>query len=572
MAPSVQTPPNESRPSARPWPVISSLRGHQAKYLPRDVAAGITLAAIAIPEQMATARLGGFPPVIGFFAFLAGTLAFAIFGGSRTLSAGADSTITPIFAGGLVLLAAAGSPAYAGMAAVIALIAGVILVGGGLFRLGWIADLLSAPVVTGFLAGIAIHVIVSQLPSLLGIPVAGDNLFRRVASIVAGLDQTNSWALALGLSVLVLVLVCERISPRIPGALLGVLATTACVMEFGLEGRGVAVLGAVPNKLPPLALPATSFDQLVHVVPLALIIAVVIMIQTAATSRSFVSDATEPPDINRDFIGVGAGNLLAGLFGAFPVNASPPRTAIAFETGSRSQITGLVAAVLVLCLVAFGTKFLTHVPQAALAGILLFVAFRIFRIRDMIAIYRLTVAEFALIIATMLSIVALPIETGVAIGIILSLLHGMWSATRARAIEFVRVPGTSIWWAPSDTEPGETLADVAVIAFQAPLSFLNADVFRRGLSEVIERRAERPSLVVLEAGNIIAIDYTAAQVFAETIRRCRSTGMTIAVARLESVRAQEAFARFGIIDLLGNDRLFRSVDDAIRSLAGNPSR
>jgi MFS superfamily sulfate permease-like transporter len=175
----------------RAWPIFLSLRDYHVTQLGRDIVAGITLAAIAIPEQMATARLGGFAPEMGFFAFVAGSLAFAVFGANRFLSAGADSTITPIFAGGLVLLAAAGTPEYAGMAAMLALIVGVILIGGGLFRLGWIADLLSVPVVTGFLAGISVHIIISQLPGFLGVPVAGDDLFQRASGISSGLDQTN---------------------------------------------------------------------------------------------------------------------------------------------------------------------------------------------------------------------------------------------------------------------------------------------------------------------------------------------------------------------------------------------
>lgn len=563
-------PKDKTRLPPRLWPVFSSLSGYHANFLQRDIVAGITLAAIAIPEQMATAHLGGFPPEIGFFAFVAGSLAFAIFGVSRFLSSGADSTITPIFSGGLVLLAATGTSEYAGMAAVIALIVGAVLIGGGLCRLGWIADLLSEPVVTGFLAGISLHVIVSQLPSLLGISVTGDHLLRRLAGILAGLDQTNLYALAMGLGVLILTIVSDRISPRIPGALIGIVAATACSLGFGLDQRGVATLGPVPDTLPHVLLPTTTLDQLVHLVPLALIISIIVMVQTAATTRSFVSDPGESPDINRDFIGIGAGNILAGLFGAFPVNASPPRTAIVHETGGRSQIAGLTAAALVLGLVAFGTRLLFHVPQAALAGILIFIAFRIFRVREMIAIYRRAFMEFVLVVVTIIAIILLPIETGVAVGIVLSLMHGMWSAMHARTIEFVRVPGTSIWWAPNAMLTGETLSDVVVIAFQAPLSFLNADDFRRGLLGAVERRPQAPNLVVLEAGNIIALDYTAAKVVTEVIRHCQAAGIAFAIARLESVRAEEAFARFGIIDILGEDHLFHSVEEAVRTLAGDP--
>ena len=523
----------KARPAPRPWPLFASLSGYAARNLNQDLAAGLTLAAIAIPEQMATARLGGFPPEIGFFAFIAGAIAFAAFGANRFLSVGADSTITPIFAGGLVMWAAAGTPDYAGMSAALALAVGIILIGAGVFRLGWIADILSIPVTTGFLAGISMHIIVSQLPSLLGVSPAGGSLLHGIAVIATQLGQANLYSVALGLAVLCLTLASEFIGARIPGALIGLLMATGAVLLFGLESRGVTVLGAVPDALPRLSLPAVTLDELFHVVPLALIVSVVVMLQTAATTRLFVSDPGEAPAINQDVIGVGAGSILAGLFGAFPVNASPPRTAIVSETGGRSQIAGLLAAGLVLGLVAFGASLLAHVPHAALAGVLLFIGLRIFRIPRIIEVYRRTFAEFALIIITMISIVVLPIETGVEVGIVLSLLHGIWTTTRARTIEFEKVPGTSIWWAPSAKLKGETHPTVVVIAFQAPLSFLNAYSFKQGVLDVIGRHPKPLDLVVLEASSIIAIDFTASKTLVEVIQHCQSSGVIFAVARLE---------------------------------------
>jgi len=570
MPPPAQASNKQARRVARSWPIFSSLSGYVAKNLSRDLAAGLTLAAIAIPEQMATARLGGFPPELGFVAFVAGSIGFAAFGANRFLSAGADSTITPIFAGGLVILAAMGTPEYAGLAVALALVVGAILIGGGVFRLGWVANLLSVPVTTGFLAGIAIHIIVSQLPGLLGVSPPEGSLIDRIAAIAKDLDRANLASVTLGLFVLFLTLGSQRISARIPGALIGLLAATAAVLWFDLERRGVAVLGRTTGALPRLLWPAVTLDDLRRVVPLALLVAVVVMVQTAATTCSFVSTPGDPPEVNRDFIGVGAGSILAGLLGAFPVNASPPRTAIVSESGGRSQIAGLVASGLVLGLIAFGAKLLIHVPQAALAGVLLFIGLRMIRIREVIEVYRRTFGEFLLIIITMGAIVALPMATGVAVGIVLSLMHGMWTATRAQAIEFEKVPGTSIWWAPGTKPKGEKLPGVLVIAFQAPLSFLNAYDFRRGTLEAIARRPQPLDLVVLEASSIVALDYTASKILAEVITRCQSSGIAFAVARLESVRAQEAFSRFGIMDLLRQDHLFHSVDEAVTALATKP--
>lgn len=570
MATSPPTSNHKGRPAARPWPVFASLSGYAPRDLKRDLVAGLTLAAIAIPEQMATARLGGFPPEVGFFAFIAGAIGFALFGMNRTLSVGADSTITPIFASALLSLSAVAGQNYAGSAAALALVVGAILVIGGLMRLGWIADLLSVPVTTGFLAGISVHIIVSQLPSLLGISPPEGSLPQRIAVIASQLDGTNLYALALGLAVLCLSMLSDRISARFPGALIGLVGATAAVLLFGLDSRGVTVLGTVPTGLPSFSLPAVPFDALLHMVPLAIIVAVVIMLQTAATTRSFVSGPGEAPAVNRDFIGVGVGSLVAGLFGAFPVNASPPRTAIIAETKGRSQITGLLAAGIVLALVSFGAQLLAHVPHAALAGILLFIGLRIFRLPRMVEIYRRSFEEFALVIITLAAIVALPIEDGVGIGIVISLLHGMWTTTRAQAIEFTRVPGTSIWWAPSKKVMGDKVPGVIVIAFQAPLSFLNAYGFKQDVLEMIARCPTPPRLVVLEASNVVAIDFTAAQVLAEVIRQCRSLGIIFAVSRLESVRAQEAFTRFGLMHLLREDHFFHSVEEAIQALAPPP--
>ena len=204
----------------RPWPVFEALRGGGSAAVASDAVAGLTLAAIAIPEQMATARLGGFSPHIGFFAFIAGTVAFAVFGSNRFLSAGADSTITPIFAGALSLLAAAGSPEYAALAGVLALLVGVLLTLAGIFRAGWIADLLSIPVTTGFLAGVAVHIAISQAPALLGLPGGEGPVFARIAEIGHRIGDANLLTLAIGLGCLAFIILCEKISPRIPGALI----------------------------------------------------------------------------------------------------------------------------------------------------------------------------------------------------------------------------------------------------------------------------------------------------------------------------------------------------------------
>jgi SulP family sulfate permease len=550
------------------WPVFASLRAYRATALPADLIAGLTLAAIAIPEQMATARLGGFAPQIGFLAFIAGSVGFAALGANRFLSCGADSTITPIFAGGLALLATTGSPDYQAHAIALALMVGAVLVAGGLFRLGGIANLLSVPVTVGFLVGIAAHIFVSQLPGVLGLAAPSGSMLAKLAVLARELGHANIFTVVIGLGVLGVVVGCAAVSEKIPGALLALIAATVAVIAAGLETRGVNVVGTVPATLPTPSLPDIAPDQWAQLVPLSLLIAIVVMVQTAAVTRAFPSDPEKPADVDRDFVGAGCGSLLSGLFGAFPVDASPPRTGIVSETGGRSQLAGLFAAAIVLALLAFGASLLRHVPEAALGGVLLFVALRIIRFGQIALIFRQSLSEFLLIVATAAAIIVLPIEQGVAVGIALSLLHGIWSITRARLVEFERVPATTIWWPASPHHAGERIPGVAVVAFQAPLSFLNAASFRADMQQLLQTTTPAPRLLVLEANSIPEIDFTAAQTLRELFKICAETGVTVAVARLESLRAQAAFERFGIYEVLPRDHIFHSVHEAITALGG----
>jgi len=544
--------------------LFRSFAGWRLADLAPDLAAGLTLAAIAIPEQMATARLGSFPPLTGFVVFIAGTIGFAVMGSNRVLSAGADSTITPIFAGPLLVLAASGSPAHIGLAMVLAVMTGAIVAAGGIFKLGWIADLLSAPVMTGFLAGIAVHIAVSQLPTLLGLPGGGDRVIERLSALLGQMADTSFYSLALGAGVFAVIFASEKIDNRIPGALIGLAVATLLTVGFNLDKHGVATIGKMAGGLPRVAHALPPLDEIFRLLPLALIVAAVVMIQTAATTRAFVG-GNDPPDVNRDFIGVGFGGILSGLAGGFAVNGSPPRTGAVSATGGRSQLAGLAAAAIVAALLFFGTALLAHIPTAALAGVLFFVAQRLVRGSVFTALWRQSRGEFALVIATMAAIVLLPIQIGVGLGILLSLLHGIWTITRVQPVEFGRIAGTTIWWPGR----GEKLDGLLVLAFQAPLAFLNAEIFASGVRHEIDAHPKL-KLMVLEASGIAEIDYTAAQSLTALLRYCRERGIDFAVSRLESIRAQQAFDRYGLRALIGADHFFHSVEEAVTKLL--PSR
>jgi len=551
----------------RAWPIFRALSGATPASLGHDLVAGLTLAAIAVPVQMATARLGGFPPQVGFIAFIAASVGFAAFGANRQLAGGADSTITPIFAGSLALVAAAGSPHYAELAAVLAVMVGVLLTVAGLFKLGWIADLLSMPVITGFLAGISLHIVLSQAPAVLGVRAGAGNVYHQVAALSAEVTAINPASVMIGLGVFAVTVGAARLSARIPGALIALVAATLATVFLGLNRSGVAVLGQVRGGFPRFALPHIGFESALPLVGLAFVIALVVMVQTAATTDSVGDgDSDPPPDVNRDFVGAGVGSLLAGFFGAFPVDASPPMSSIVAGVGGKSQFSGLFAALAVLLLAGFGTPLLADVPVAALGGVLLFVALRIFHVGAFTTLLRRAPAEFALALLTTALIVVLPIQTGVAIGMFLSMAHGVFTITRARVIPFERVTGTTVWWPVSTSHPGETQPGVVVMGFQAPLSFLNAKDFERELLEAVARREPGVRLLVLEASSMVEIDFTASAVLANVIAKAHVAGMDFAVARLESVRAQAAFDRFGITAQIGQDHIFRSVEEAIRIL------
>jgi SulP family sulfate permease len=528
-----------------------------------DLVAALAVAAVAIPEQMATARLAGMPATAGLLVFVAGSLGFYFLGSNRFLSVGADSTIAPIFAASLALLAASGSLHYLALCAIFALLVGSIVVAAGIFRMGWIARLLSVPVITGFLAGIAIHIVVSQLPALLGITAEQGSFFGAVSALFRNLSHFNPITLAIGVSVFAATFICEKIDVRLPGALIAMILASIVVWSLGLAGQGVATLGIVGFGPLKVSVPPLTYPDLVNLLPLALIVALVVMIQTAATSRSF-PDGADGADINRDLLGVGFGNILSGLFGGFAANGSPPRTAIVAESGGRSRLAGLCAAVVVAAFLAFGLRLLVAVPVAALAGLLMFVAQRIFRFDTIRTVARRSWAEFVLLFITAATIVMMPIAIGVGIGIALSLLHGVWTITQTRAVPFEQVAGSTVWWPAGQSFRGATRPGVVVVGFQAPLFFLNAETFRKTLEEAVLGASQPVRAVILEASSIVEIDFTGAQTLIAAIRFWNDRGAGFYIARLESLRAQQVVEKYSILPILGAGRTFHSVDEAMR--------
>lgn len=524
--------------------------------------------AVAIPEQIATARLAGAPPAMGLLVFIAGSMGFFLLGSNRYLSAGADSTIAPIFAASLAGLTMATGSHYLALMSLLAVLVGVTVGVAGLLRLGWIARLLSLPVITGFLAGISIHIAISQLPALLGIAGGRGMPFQELATIIGNVGRIQPATMMIGIGAFSIVLICEHRDRRLPGALIAVVLAAGGVSAFDLTKIGVKTLGDVP--MPMLWPPKLDFNppDVTPLLPIALLVSLLVIIQTVTVSRSFKEDAD---NINRDLVGLGFGNILSGILGGFPVNSSPPRTAIAYESGATSRLTGLWAATGVSLFLAFGLRLLASVPQAALAGLLLFVAWRIFRVEMMKLIWSQSRAEFALLAVTAAAIVFTPIETGIAIGIGLSVLHGVWTVTQTRAMLFEQVPGTTVWWPRSSSDPDRYLPGIVVVGFQAPLFFLNSETFRRTISEMIQAAPQPVRAVILEASSIVEVDFSGAQVLLSMIEQWKLQGVSFYIARLESVRAQRALERFGILKQMGEQKVFHSVSDAVSQIVQAPN-
>ena len=375
-------------------PVLTSLYGYQRSWAGADLVAGLTLLAIAVPQQLATSRLAGMPPVTGFYAFVAGTVLFALLGANRQMSVGADSTIAPLFAAGVSAFAVTGSAHYVDLVEILAVMVGLMVMLVSILRLGWIAEFLSAPIITGFLSGVALIIIAHQLPEFFGLPPTTGTNQHRVTYVLTNLGQVNGWSLAIGAGVLAIIIVSARVDRRLPAGLIGLVGSIVLVGALHLQAHGVDVLGTVKTGAPHFGLTGLSWSTIKRLAPLASVVTLVVVIQTAATTRAFAERGGDQVDAGRDFLGVGAGSVLAGLVGSFPVNASPPNTGVVVNAGARTQAGALGAAAVIIVLIPFANVF-RDVPLATLAAILIFVALRLFRAKDLVVIARFNLFEFA---------------------------------------------------------------------------------------------------------------------------------------------------------------------------------
>ena len=544
--------------------MFSSLQGYRRAWITADLLAAVTLLVIAVPEQLATSRLAGMPPITGFYAFAAGSFLFALLGSNPQMSVGADSTIAPLFAVGIARLAPAGSVHYVDLVGILAVMVGVLVAMIGLLRLGWIAELLSAPIITGFLAGVAVIIVVHQLPDLFGLPGASGSTVHRITLVVNHLGDANGWALGIGAAVFAIVVAAERIDRRLPGALVGLIGSTVAVGALGLHAHGVTILGTLAHGAPRLGLFDVSWSAIGSVAPLAGVVALVVVSQSAATTRAFADEGHYEVDVGRDFVGVGAGNIVAGLVGSFPVNASPARTAAVASAAGRTQLTGLGAAAAVLVLVP-AAGLLKDVPLATLAAVLIFVATRIFHVRDLVAIARFDRFELGLAVVTLLTVALVGVEQGIGVAVGLAILDRTRLSARPQLHVLGRIPDTTSWAPLSINVAAAQVPSVLAVLFATPLWYANAVHFRAQLTDSLARALGTPRLVVLDALGMSDVDYTGSRALSAVLDELDRDHTAFAVARAGE-HARQGLRRSGLLARIGEDHFFPSVDEAVRTL------
>ena len=492
------------------FPVFQTILPWRHRPLGPELLAGVLLAAIAIPEQIATARLAGMPATAGLAAFIVGSLAIAVFGSTGPLSVGADSTIAPVIAASVSSIALTSSPTYRADASLLALLVGLIVMVIGLARMAWIADILSAPVVTGFLAGVGIAIVLRQIPVVLGLtPPTGHGPVETTWLTLRAIGRANGWTVAIAATVLVVVGVAEKVSRRFPGAIVALIASAAVVASSDLKAHGVAVLGFVPSGLPHIAAPASSFGALRALLLPALAISLVVLAQSAATVRG-LGDAR----VGRD-----AGST-ATSSGSAPARSSPgsparsPSTPVRRAPRSwrrprgRTQLAGLSAAALVLLLVAFAASWLDDVPHATLGAILALIGVRLVRVPELRAILRFDRIEFVLAAVTMLVVALVDVKIGMGLAVTLAVLDRTRRTARPRDAVLGRLPGSSNWVLPSTGLELERLPGIVVYFLEAPMWFANADHVTARIRALVAPGTGVDSFV-LDAAAISDVDYTA---------------------------------------------------------------
>jgi high affinity sulfate transporter 1 len=551
-------------------PGIGMLRSYQASWLRFDLVAGIVLTAILVPQGLAYAELAGLPPVTGLYTTIACLVAYALMGPSRVLVLGPDSSVSPlIFAAIVPLAASGGDPATAiALAGMLALMVGAIEIGLGLGKLGFVADLLSKEVQAGYMNGLAVTIIVGQLPKLFGFSTDADGFIREVGAFFAGLGATNAVTLAVGLATLVVMLGLPRLTKKVPAVLVAVGGATIATAAFSLADQGVKTVGVLPSGLPVPALPWTSVSDLAMLAAAAVGIVLVSLTDTIATSTSFAARRGDEVDPNQEMIGVGAANVAAGLFQGFAVSVSGSRTAVADQAGAKSQVTGLVGAGLVIALLVFFPSFLKDLPQTALAAVVIAAALSLADFGVLRVYWRVRKTSLALSLVATLGVILFGVLEGilvaVALAIILFFRRSWWPPGEVLAYD----EGLDGWHSLKRIPEAKEVPGVVVFRWEAQLFFANAGIFRQQVRGLALRR--RPRWIVLQCEAITDIDVTAADMLKALDIELNAQGIHVAFVELRS-RLQDLILRYGLYETLDRDHFYLSIPQALEAIGSEES-
>jgi len=557
------SPARSWRGSLRAWPVLQGVRPVERARVPTEALAGLTLAAVGIPEVLGYAKIAGMPLVTGLYTMLLPMAVYAVLGSSRHLVVAADSATAVILAAALTGLAAVGSERYVKLAGLAALLTGVLLLIARLARLSFLANFLSRTVLVGFLTGVGIQVAAGQLPDMLGVTAAGRSTVPKLVNTVRALPHVHVADVVISIGIVVIVLVARRITRRIPGLLIAVIIAIVVSWAADLASHGVAVVGLVPRGLPSLTLPALGRHDVAALLGAALSMFVVILAQSAATSRAYATKYEEREFSEAtDLVGLGAANAAAAFTGTFVVNGSPTKAQIVDNAGGRSQLSSLAASAVVLLVLVLLTRPLAYLPDAALAAVVFMIAIELIDLAGLRRILACRKREFAVALLTAGAVVVLGVEYGIALAIIASMVDHLRHSYSPLNSVLVKSPEGH--WQANPIVPGaRTEEGLVVYRFGTSLYYANASRLLEDIAALVGH-GDPLRWLVIDCAAIGDVDYTASAVLAEVVEHVHQHHVRLALSSvLGPVRQQ--LDRYGISKALGQDAYFETPGEALEA-------
>ena len=546
-------------------PGLQTLTAYQASWLRHDIVAGLVLTAMLVPVGIAYASASGLPGICGLYATIVPLLAYALFGPSRILVLGPDSALAPVILG-VVLPLSAGDPTRAvALAGVMAIGSGVVCIAAGLARLGFVTELLSKPIRYGYMNGIALTVLLSQIPKLLGFSIDATGPLRQILAITRQVlaGRVNLVVFAVGAGTLLLILLLKRFL-RVPGILLAVLAATVLVAVFHLDtSAGVGVLGSLPQGLPKATLPLIPFDDLLPALTGALAVALVSFADTSVLSRTYAARLHSPVDPNQEMVGLGVANLAAGFFQGFPISSSSSRTPVAEAAGARTQLASVVGATAIALLLVLAPGLLRYLPNTALAAVVIASAIGLFELSDLGRIYRIQRWEFWLSMLCFAGVAVFGAIPGITVAIVVAVIEFLWDGWRPHSAVLGRAEGVSGYHDITRYPEARVLPGLVMLRWDAPLFFANAELFNNRAREAVANAPFPVHWLVVAAEPVTSVDVTAADALRELDDELHEANIQLCFAQMkdpvkDKLRRFQLFARF-------EGRFFATLDDAVSS-------